>query len=353
MRQKILAGVSYLTCKSLALPIANLLVTTRCNCKCVMCDYWCSTDPEVMQPEDYGRLARELAELGTRIVVITGGEPLVRSDLFDLAAEVREHVARLVLVTNGIGVEPEVDRIAERFDELVVSLDSHRPEKHDAFRGAEAFDRVVSGIKAIKAQSPETAVHIRTVVHRHNFMDLPALVELAVSLEADDISFLPVDLATAAFGRGESPEGQSLAQELTLEPESIHRFEQVIEQVRSECSEELRRGFLRTSLRELASFCAHFREPVPAAQGPHRPKRCLAPFVSVVVEDRGRVRPCYFLDPIGDPRSESMASILRSDRFRELRRDVRRGRFWQCSKCVSPVWRAPWRMLRGQPGRRR
>src|SRR6185295_16878340 len=90
---------------------ALLQVTNRCNMKCDFCDFWPNgvSSQEELTTAEFGRIASELAELGTMLVSIEGGEPFVRPDLVEIVRLfARRHVP--VLYTNGWYVEKESAR---------------------------------------------------------------------------------------------------------------------------------------------------------------------------------------------------------------------------------------------------
>src|SRR3954451_10256772 len=72
------------------LPILILFPHSRCNCRCVMCDIWKTTDAQEITAEDLDRHASDFESLGVRWVVFSGGEPLMHSDLFRLCAKLRQ-----------------------------------------------------------------------------------------------------------------------------------------------------------------------------------------------------------------------------------------------------------------------
>ncbi len=60
------------------LPVLVLHVNNRCNCRCVMCSIWKSTDESELTPQTLRRLLPEISTLGVESVVMTGGEPLMK-----------------------------------------------------------------------------------------------------------------------------------------------------------------------------------------------------------------------------------------------------------------------------------
>lgn len=160
-----------------------LQITNRCNMTCDFCDFWPNGVPpaEELTTADYQRLAGELDGLGTFLVSVEGGEPLVRKDVLDiLAAFARRHV--VVLYTNGWFV---TDELARRiYDvgvaQVGVSIDYADALRHDARRGqVGATDRAWAAVAALRAAAPAggRAVHVMTVLMDDNRRELPRLLE--------------------------------------------------------------------------------------------------------------------------------------------------------------------------------
>ncbi len=133
-------------------PIVVWNITRTCNLKCVHCytDSGACKYPDELTTDECKRVLDDLARFKVPAVLFSGGEPLVRPDLFELAAHAREAGLHVVLSTNGTLIDRAT---AERFKELKfayigVSLDSADAKIHDQFRGVEgAFARTMKGFR--------------------------------------------------------------------------------------------------------------------------------------------------------------------------------------------------------------
>jgi 12,18-didecarboxysiroheme deacetylase len=167
-------------------PVVVWNATRRCNLACVHCysqsDATC-TDHE-MSTQEGRALIDDLAEFGAPVILFSGGEPLVRKDVPELAAYAREKGMRAVLSTNGTLIDEEM---AARLKEIGlsyvgVSLDGMR-ETHDYFRGREgAFDDALAGIRATREAGIK--VGLRYTITRHNVQDVDGVFDL---IEREDI----------------------------------------------------------------------------------------------------------------------------------------------------------------------
>ena len=165
-------------------------VTYRCNFRCRFCRYW--LDPMGRQPEApaglYEQGARKLARLGTLLVSLAGGEPLLRTDLPELVEAVgRYHFP--FITTNGWFATPALaeDLMRAGLWGVSVSLDYADAEKHDRARGRPgAFDRAVRAIEAFaRARRRDyQRVNVMTVLLQDNLDQMEPLIRLAADHNA-------------------------------------------------------------------------------------------------------------------------------------------------------------------------
>src|SRR4051812_9665030 len=130
-------------------------VTKGCNLRCIHCR---ATATELSSPTDLatGRamdIIKQIADFGNPILVLSGGEPLYRHDIFDLAHHATERGLRVALATNGTLVTKHVARriVDSGVKRVSISLDGADSLTHDTFRGIPgAFDAAVYGMKNLQ-----------------------------------------------------------------------------------------------------------------------------------------------------------------------------------------------------------
>ena len=164
-------------------PIVVWNITRTCNLCCVHC--YSSSEakkyPGELTKEEAFRVVDDLAAYGVPGVLFSGGEPLARPDIFEIAAYARSKKLHVVFSTNGTLITPE---IAKRFVDLGIayvgiSLDSADPATHDKFRGvAGAFERTMRGIRHCKAAGQK--VGLRLTLTKVNADKIDALFDLIV-----------------------------------------------------------------------------------------------------------------------------------------------------------------------------
>lgn len=163
-------------------------VTKGCNLRCVHCR---ATATQLSSPSDLStdkalKIIDQIAAAANPILVLSGGEPLFRSDIFQLARYGTDKGLRVALATNGTLVTKEVARmiVDAGVKRVSISLDGADSLTHDSFRGIPgAFDAAVYGLRNLKALG--MSVQINMTIARHNAYQLPQVLELAKSLGAD------------------------------------------------------------------------------------------------------------------------------------------------------------------------
>src|ERR1700743_2742193 len=105
------------------IPILMLNVHSHCNCRCLMCDIWQRDTRESVRAADLERHKVSLQQLGVRHVVLTGGEPLLNTDLRAICAFFRGLHIRLTLLTTGLLLKKRAKEVAAGFDDIIVSVD--------------------------------------------------------------------------------------------------------------------------------------------------------------------------------------------------------------------------------------
>ena len=167
-------------------PVVVWNSTRRCNLYCMHC-YMDSHDrdyPGELTTEEGYRLLDDLADFGVPTVIFSGGEPLTRPDLFELAAHATGRGLRCVLSTNGTLIGEETARRVQEagFAYVGISLDGIGPA-HDKVRGKlGAYDESLAGLR--RCREAGVRVGLRFTIHRKNVDELPAIFDL---LETEDI----------------------------------------------------------------------------------------------------------------------------------------------------------------------
>ena len=294
----------------LGIPLSvQLDLTYRCNERCVHC-YLDHDDHGEMTTPEIRSLLDQLAEAGVFFLTMSGGEILLRKDLFDILEYARALLFCVKLKTNAILIrEHQADRIRSLgVDSIQISIYSHRPEIHDAITKVPgSLWRSVDAIRFLRAQGLK--VIIANVLMLQNIHDYPGVKALAA------------DLGVA----------------FTIDPTITPRMDGD----RSILSLNINQASLRQVFRDEAlvgnveEFCA---PPKQADEDDLDVLPCSAGHSACYVSPYGDVYPCVqFPLPSGNVRRTPFLDIWRhSDQLNEVR-SIRTRDLPSCSRCVHVV----------------
>lgn len=162
-------------------------LTTGCNLRCIHCR---ATAQELSSPLDLPtpkalNLIDQISQRSLPILVLSGGEPLYRKDVFEIARYATDRGLPVALATNGTLVTPEVAEKIRRAGvrRVSISLDGAEAATHDTFRGIPgSFAAALRGMKNL--EDVGVPVQINTTIARHNAHQLPQILDLAIRLGA-------------------------------------------------------------------------------------------------------------------------------------------------------------------------
>jgi MoaA/NifB/PqqE/SkfB family radical SAM enzyme len=157
----------------------NVKVTTRCNLKCGFCGLWSLPVTRELHLDNYRYIADLLQELGLARVVITGGEPLLRSDTPEIINLFSRRGFSTTLLTNGtLANESLLKKMVDLgLNDIGISLDSLRPEVIESVCGRKnIWNRIVDSIRLAVSCLPDGIVEVLTTVTGNNLHEIPDIV---------------------------------------------------------------------------------------------------------------------------------------------------------------------------------
>ncbi len=172
-------------------PVVVWNMTRRCNLKCVHC-YSASADvdyPDELTTEEGKKLIDDLAAFGAPVILFSGGEPLMRPDLLELAKYATDKGMRAVISTNGTLITKEIAAKLRKIGLSYVGVSLDGLEKtHDRFRGTKgAFEKAMEGIR--NCRDAGIKVGIRFTVNKRNLADVPAIFDLLKQEKIERLCF--------------------------------------------------------------------------------------------------------------------------------------------------------------------
>ena len=189
---------------------ATFYLTYRCNLKCSYCPFAKKTSFEKLErvrreivklgtdeaeeievsKKEAKYIIDEIAKQGTAVLSLTGGEPLLRKDLEEIARHAKEKNMILILHTNATLITKERARkIGESFDSVVVSLAGDE-KINDQLRGRGNFKKTMNGVKLLKKYAPKIKVNLNFLLCKETTRNIDNILEFSKK-NFDSIAFLP------------------------------------------------------------------------------------------------------------------------------------------------------------------
>jgi heme b synthase len=303
-------------------------LTRSCNLACVHCRASAEHGPfpGELSTEECLRVMDEIASISKPVIILTGGEPLLRTDIFDIARYGENKGFRMVMATNGTLITEEmVEKMKSAgIQRISISLDGPDAETHDAFRKVKgAFEGSLQGIDIAKKNGLQ--FQINTTVTQANLHLIADLLHLAVDLgAAAHHIFLLVPT-----GRGKDLKDQEIS---ALDYEkTLHWFceqtDQVPLQLKATCAPHYYR-IIRQRAKKEGKKMFHQKEGLDAMT-----RGCLGGISFCFISHVGQVQPCGYLElNCGNIRERPFREIWStSEVFQNLRNtDGYRGK---CGRC--------------------
>jgi len=303
-------------------------VTRSCNLDCIHCRAAASKGPyegELTTEEIY-RILKEIREVSQPIIILTGGEPLLREDIFDIARKCVELNLKPVLATNGTLID---EKVAEKIKKsgiarVSISLDGAEAKTHDDFRKMPgAFEGAIRGIEMLKRAG--IPFQINTTITGINKDELPKIHELVINLGA--VAHHIFVLVPVGRGKEIGEEG--------LTPEEYERILSWFYEQRGKSNLQLKATCAPTYYRILRERAkAEGVKVTFETFGLDAITRgCLAGTGFCFISHRGVVQPCGYLEiPCGDLRKQSFKEVWENSEVFKNLRDFSKYK-GKCGKC--------------------
>jgi AdoMet-dependent heme synthase len=306
-------------------------ITRRCNLKCIHCrsssEFEVKDHPDFSTEEAY-RIIDDISGYAKPVVVLSGGEPLIRRDVFDIAEYGSKKGLRMCLATNGTLVSDEVcERIKDSGIKIVsLSLDGSEEAVHDNFRSQKgAFKGTINAARLFRKHGIEFIIN--SSFTKRNQEEIPKVYKLAKELGATAWYMFMI----VPTGRG---------QEIMDELISKEDYEEILEwhyQMEKDEKEMLVRPtcaphYYRVVLQKVKEEGSRLeRRSLKFSTG--GAKGCIAGQLIAMIDVDGNVLPCsYFPKPAGNIKEQSFKDIWEnSPLFKELR-DFKKYR-GKCGSC--------------------
>ncbi|MDG6222464.1 MAG: radical SAM protein [Candidatus Bathyarchaeota archaeon] len=166
-------------------------MTLRCNLKCAHCyinaEGTKATTTNELSTDASKMLIHQITEVSKPLLILSGGEPLLREDIYDIIKYGADRGLRMGMGSNGMLID---DEVAKKLKEagmwtVAISLDSSKPERHDEFRGVKGcWKHAINAIKALKKAGIE--VQVNCTVTQQNYDEVEDIMALAENLGVEN-----------------------------------------------------------------------------------------------------------------------------------------------------------------------
>lgn len=295
--------------------IVSWNTTNKCNLNCSHC-YRDAGEKykEELNTEEAKTLIDQISKAGFKVMIFSGGEPLMREDIFELIEHASKSGLRPVMGSNGTLITKEVAQKLKKSGTAAVgiSLDSLDSRKHDKFRGYDgAYNDTVKAMKNCKEAGLKFQIH--TTVMDWNRKEIIDISDFAVDIGAFayHIFFL------VPTGRGEKIEKEML---------SSNDYEELLSQIMKK-QQQVNIEIKPTCAPQFIRVAERLGTNVRFSKG------CIAGVSYCIINPKGQVQPCAYLNEIsGDVRKIPFDEIWREGRvFNELRTLNYKGSCGRCS----------------------
>jgi Fe-coproporphyrin III synthase len=318
-----------------SLPIVILMPHSGCNCRCVMCDIWKgNANRKQLTKADITGLISSFQKLGTKQVVMSGGEALLNQHFFKFCALLNVVNIKVTLLSTGLLLKKNAADIIRYVSNVIVSLDGDECT-HDAIRNTDgAFRKLKEGVQYLKLLKPSMRITGRSVIQKLNFRNWAGIVDAAKDIGLDSISFLPADISSSAFNR-EMPWDNDHTSAVAIPREELPVLKEVINSLTVDYRSEFETRFIVESPAKLKQIYQYYSAVYGLNEFPA--KKCNAPWVSAVVEADGSVKPCFFHNAIGNIRDGSLVEILNDETGLNFRKSLDMEKDETCKRCVCSL----------------
>lgn len=278
---------------------SSVETTSRCNLRCKFC-YLNHSDTDELSTEEIKDYLDQLASLGSLLLSLTGGEPLLRKDFWEIAQHAHDLGFAINLKTNGTLLdEKSANQIAElNFYRVDISLLGATPEVHDRITQVQgSLEKTLLGVRLLREKGIK--VFLMSTIIRDNLSEFIKMKELADKMDAY--------LASTPLVYPKNDDGKEPLKYRLTDEELAHYFRETLDP------------------HSIKILCPD-THPEPLI--------CQAGRTDISINSQGKVYPCLaFPWEIGDLRKESLEGILKNSKRLSYFRSLNGSEFKDCIRC--------------------
>ncbi len=283
-------------------------ITNRCTLRCVMCQIPESGEKEELSTVQAKEFIADAVKLNPASLVFSGGEPLLRDDIFELISFVNSFRVNTCLTSNGTLIDDAIARKLSLSGIGVVNISIEGPEDiHDSLRGQGSFKKAVLALENLKKFKIETT--IATIVCRQNYEYLPFVMGLAGQMGVTTVKFQPFSDIFLSDKRK--------AEDFFVPAHNREKIQGKVEEAMALSNK------FRIAINP-AGYLKLLPDYLTGSRDFSLPAGCQAVFRSCPISSEGDVYPCWVKTDkaVGNIKSSRLSSIWNSRAHKEIRKDI-------------------------------
>jgi len=303
-------------------------ITHQCNLKCNICDIWKTGPKEANLDISYvKKMLFEAKKLGIKEIALSGGEPLLRNDIFEIFDYAKNiGLKNIGILSNGILVEQYIDRLKPYLIDgtisLVISFDSLNPELHNRIRNYnlawQKTQNALTVLSFLKKQHPQINFNVITIILGQNLEELLDLTIFVKSLGANSLQFQPLLPNNLRMEERKSSY-------FWVAEDRYKTLDSIIDRLIN--FKEFEPGFIKNSARNLSLMKKYYRGCLTSGE-----VSCLSADKTILIANQGNCRTCF--SDYGDIKSRDLNQILQDKKIIYARQRVK-----ECSwPCLLPCF---------------
>jgi MoaA/NifB/PqqE/SkfB family radical SAM enzyme len=293
----------------------TLTLTSKCNLRCMMCDHWKLKNNGGLSLEEIKNLIGQIAQWEVEEIELSGGEPFMRKDIWEIISYASSKNVGMNITTNGtLLTNKDVERLFDyKINRLQISLDGIG-KTQDKIRGVKGtYKKIIKNVKQIndlrKKKHSNLKINATTVIMQQNINELTYLIDTTKKLGFDSITFQPVNDNNLAIGKKK-----------TYNPLRVKDLQELDKQIDKIVKISKKDAYIGNSIVYLESIKDYFRNKKLSKI------KCYAGFVSAIITPQGRLWTC--MGDYGNLKKERVQSAWKSEEANKKRRLIK--------KCENP-----------------
>ncbi|MBL7147684.1 MAG: radical SAM protein [Nanoarchaeota archaeon] len=288
--------------------VTHLNITDRCNFSCQQCSIWKKKTGKELTTNEWEVIIKKLKnQLKIRVIKFTGGEPLLRHDIFRLIEFCKKNNLFTGMSTNAYLIDKEnAKKLKDAgLNEIFISIDSIK--KHDILRRRKgAYQKAINAINLLKTS--DMFIGIATVITNYNLKEILNLVDFAKQNKLDSIFFQPL---YQNFGEEYDPKWY-------LKSELLPKYNLQLAKIIDSLIEFRKKyGLIGNPPEQLEVFKQYFKNPKKRF-----PKECKTGTSDIAIDPYGNMLLCFNLKPIGNLLKKEPLDLWNSDEAEKRRKEI-------------------------------